>query len=422
MLKTQDYPKLWKSYDMRPLPKTKSPQAYNEYRPIALSFHLAKAAESCIIKSIRDATTSKTQFAYTKGTNTTHALIKMLHDWTSALDQPGYRYIQCLCADMSKAFDRMEPKKLLDKLYDKGVNDNTIHLIHDYLIDRRYQTTVNSYTSSDLSVSMGVPQGSRLGPLLWLIYISDLEPSCDITKYADDCTLYIPMSNTADSKLQKDVDYLAGWCNKNNMQLNERKSFVMNISSKPLTTSSPVLMLDDNPLSLVTETKILGVTIDCSLSFKSHVDKICAKANTRIFLLKSLHFYGANEQCKLQFYTACVLPILVYAFEAWYGFLSECSRNKLERTQNHALKIIYCDSILDSYKQRLQHSGLLSITDLYKEQSKKCFNNLPACLNVFIVYNTERKSSRCHAQSLYRFSFNTSLFKKSFFISNFLNS
>lgn len=135
-----------------------------------------------------------------------------------------------------------------------------------------------------------------------------------------------------------------------------------------------------------------------------------------------MQFYGANEDCKLRFYTACFLPVLIYALGAWFEFLSRGTRDQLERTQNHALKLIY--SNLDSYEQRLMRPGLMSIADLYTKRSRNCFNNLPACFDdVLVLYaNTEIRSNRHHSNSKYRFSFKTSLFKKSFFISNFLNS
>lgn len=397
--------------------KTKSPQSYSDYRPIALSYHLAKVAESCIIKQLDSYVISTDQFAYRKHANTTHALIRMFHQWTQALDQTNIKYVQCLCADMSKAFDRMLPNKLLEKLIHANISKHTINLIHSYLTNRTHQVNVGDKMSSAININIGVPQGSRLGPILWIIYINDLAPPCQMTKYADDCTMHHPMSSMQDERtLQPSIDYLAEWCNENNMLLNTTKSVIMNISARKTINDYQQLSMNLQLLTTVCETKILGVLIDNHLNFASHIASVCAKASSRIYFIKKLNFYGANSSCKLRFYKACVLPIFTYAFEAWYGFISVANRQKLESIQLYALKLIFGDH---SYDNLLILGNCQRISELYKLRCTKMFNRLPPHLNELCTFNNNRRSSRHHSESTYTYRYRTELHRRSFLMRSF---
>jgi hypothetical protein len=177
---------------LKPLPKVTNATSYNDYRPIALGYHLSKIAESFIIDSLKPyISISDNQYAYREASSTTHALIKLIHDWTCELDKDSRAQINALFIDMSKAFDRMNPTTLL-KLRKTGIDEQLISLLYSYLTNRTHQVAVRDHISTPLNVSVGVPQGSKLGPILWLLYIDDLSSAqCNMIKYADDCSAYI---------------------------------------------------------------------------------------------------------------------------------------------------------------------------------------------------------------------------------------
>jgi hypothetical protein len=287
-------------------------------------------------------------FAYRKNSSTTHALVKLLHDWTSQLDNPTVNHIDVMFLDMSKAFDRLNPAVLSCKLLDLGVSKELTTLVTSYLRDRTQQVAVGHVLSEEASVSVGIPQGSRLGPLLWLIYIDDLSPSCGIVKYADDCTIYTPQyRRTVSSKqLQDAADEVDTWCTNNNMLLNVNKSMTMMVkpANNRLKPTYSDVRLNDSVLKNVTDARVLGVILDESLTFKHHVQHVLSKANTKLHVLKILSSHGVDSRNKLKFYKACILPSLLYAIEAWYGFTTEADRKRLDSFQNLGLKLVYCDT------------------------------------------------------------------------------
>jgi hypothetical protein len=182
------------------------------------------------------------------------------------------------------------------------------------------------------------------------------------------------------------------------------------------------ISINDIRLDAVQELKLLGVTVDYRLTFKTRVHNITSKANSRIYSLKRLRSNGANNKSLLHFYKSCILPVLVYAIEAWYCFITKDLKDNLERTQNYALKLIFTDK--ESYDQRLEAANLTSISDVFTNRCQATFakilvndnNPLNALVKSFI--NTKRRSAR-HNHSMFTFSYNTELFKKSFFIRSF---
>ena len=427
MLRNSTYPTLWKAYSLKPIPKTANPSAFNNYRPIALAYHLSKIAEEVIICQLRPKVDiAGNQFAYTAGNNTTGALLKMCHEWTNALDKPGTNYVDAAFIDMSKAFDRMNPATLISKLVQREIPSSIVKLISTYLSKREHIVAVGNARSDVESISVGVPQGSKLGPLLWTIYIDDLTPACQITKYADDCSLYAANGkNCQVDTMATSIQQTEEWCQDNSMLLNTSKSIVMKISLSPSIDQTSNLSINNEILDMVEETKVLGIVIDNKLKFNSHVSSVISKANSRIYILRVLASSGVDSDNLLRFFKSCILSVLTYCFEAWYNFITELDRKRLERVQNLALKYILVGNF-DSYEDRLNAAGISSIQDLYLSRSKTLFcriltrdsGALSDIVNGF--KNKGRKSTRSHTSSMFSFRAKTDKYQRSFFISNFL--
>jgi len=194
--------------------------------------------------------------------------------------------------DMKKAFDLVDHEILLYKLKLHHFSDGTLSLFHSYLSQRQQCVKLGTSFSTPLTIKSGVPQGSILGPLLFLIYINDiglLLNQSDIDLYADDTTLYATGANPSEiqTNLQNDIYSIQKWCTLNNMMINPNKSKCMLIGSKQKIKNINLnLKIDNNAIENVTSHTILGLYIDKHLQWKVHIDKTCSKISSKITLLK----------------------------------------------------------------------------------------------------------------------------------------
>ena len=205
-----------------------------------------------------------------------------------------------LCVDYSKAFDLINHDILIAKLKIFGIDGKDLQLFKSYLADRRQYVSVKGTESSMREIKYGVPQGSILGPLLFLVFISDLPsaiPNSTVDIYADDTTCsssshYLLGVTELQSNLQLDVDCLYEWSLQNHMVLNTDKTKSILVSGKRLRSrldnSTLDLQLNGTTIGQVTSQKLLGVTLDEKLSFREHVEKLCKKLSFSLVHLKEL--------------------------------------------------------------------------------------------------------------------------------------
>jgi hypothetical protein len=173
--KSATYPQLWKNTEIKPLAKVADPSIPKDYRPISLLWHCGKVLEHFLVDSLKDVTTKleQNQYAYREKRGTTDALTYALTTWAKGLDQPDTAAVNAVFIDFSKAFDSMRPDVLETKLRDRGVSHCLALLVRSFLIGRE-TCVVHRETSSRSSTkesSLGVPQGTLLGPVLWNILL-----------------------------------------------------------------------------------------------------------------------------------------------------------------------------------------------------------------------------------------------------------
>ena len=255
-----------------------------------------------------------------------------------------------LYLDFSKVFDKVCHERLQEKLARLGVGGNFLKLLHSYLTNRRQFVQNNTARSSLKAVFSGVPQGSVLGPLLFLIFINDL-PNC-VTHpcygFADDFKVVI----TNQHDLEKNRDGLQNWCLQNRMILNAKKSSLLLLKGGMKTDIFGV------ELPIVKEQKNLGVLVISHLTWSSNVDLRTSKALRALYQIKRNVSKNVTLQAKLNAYTGYVVPILVYGSQV--SHLTTMCLRKVEKIQRLATKWFLGVNV--DYKPRLIKCGLLPLS------------------------------------------------------------
>ena len=268
----------------------------------------------------------------------------------------------------------MPHRSLLEKLKSSGLNEHILKWVFSYLYQREQFVVLNGKKSATKPVLSGVPQGSVLGPLLFLVYINDcvcepLDNDSHTTLYADDMLLYRVINSPVDyTILQKDVDTLSSWVHKNNLTLNALKCKFM-VMSRLRTKSVPVpsLTLNEQPLERVSSYKYLGVNITENLLWSAHIEEISSKARQIIGLMYRQFYTWSSPQALLQLYMSLVRPHLEYAAQVWNPHLIK-DINRLEQVQKFALKICYKEWS-STYPELLEVSALPELS-----VRRKCLN------------------------------------------------
>ena len=385
-------PSLWKSAIIAPLAKTKVPQDIEtDLRPISLTSILSKVLESFVVDWIYECVSEKlfnNQFGGIRNSSTAHALTKMLHDWHTAIHED--QSVRLLLLDYKKAFDLIDHNILLEKLKELNVPDFLVNWIGAFLCDRNICVRINNEISDWLKINGSVPQGSKLGPLLYVIMINDLQiysDNFDLYKYMDDSSVseFIPKDRV--SKMQEAVDSVSVWSEKNNMQINPVKTVDMLISFHRSKLEVENLVINGTEIRRVDSTKLLGLIISNDLSWTLHVDEICKKANKRLFYLISLRRAGLSKADLTTYYIHIVRPVLEYCCVVWHTSLTVNQREKIENIQKRALKIIGDEaSSLESLESRREQQCKKFFNDIKKENHK--LHDLLPKLKTCNHYNT----------------------------------
>jgi hypothetical protein len=367
---------------------------------------------------------SNKQFGFMKGRSTTLQLLKVLDDWTKILDSGDL--IDIIYTDFQKAFDTVPHQRMIHKIKAYGIGGNVIKWISSFLTGRKQRVRVKGRSSIWSEVISGVPQGSVLGPILFVIYINDIieNLACDAFLYADDMKIYSKVKNDHDMhKLQDDMDRVVEWTDAWLLKLNVSKCKVLTLGRGDGTLHQYYVDINGiaHTLENVSSERDLGVLIDSNLSFDLHIQEVVKKANRILGLIKHSFKYLDFATFKI-LYKAMVRSHLEYAQTVWSPH-KQYNIEALEKVQKRATRLIPSLRQL-SYEQRLVKLNLPTLSyrrvrgdmiETYKILKGYYDNEACPALKPAIYSNT-----RGHKLKLYKLSSNTNL-RKSFFTVRIVN-
>ena len=359
-IQTGKIPEIWKQGIVSALFKKGKRCLPSNYRPITLTSVACKVLEKIIVKMIQKHLKTNLledlhQHGFTINKSTITNLVEALNVWTEALSH-GLP-VDVIYLDFEKAFDKVPHERLLLQLNRYGISGNIHQWIRDYLSNRSQRVRVNGQYSSTAPVRSGVPQGSVLGPVLFLIFVADIAPLVNnfVSLYADDTKLYSYLLDSgihSAETIQEDINLLSNWSHKMQMSFNPDKCTCLHmgknnqkfnytlpkIYSSVSKSNSYCYTLYFHQLKKSKEEKDLGVTVDTELKFKKHISQKISKANSMLFLIKNCFKHLDQEMFKL-LYKSIVRPHLEYASNVWNPVYKE-DIIRLESVQRKATKLI----------------------------------------------------------------------------------
>ena len=311
-------PKDWKEANVTPLFKKGEKSDPGNYRPVSLTSITCKILEHIICSNIinhldKHNVLTPYQHGFRKYRSCETQLIGLIDDFSKGLDNS--EQIDAILLDFSKAFDKVHHHSLLKKLKYFCINGPLHQWIKDFLIGREQTVIINGSKSTPITVNSGVPQGTVLGPLLFLIYINDL-PNCitlgtKVTLFADDCIIYRTIKTTQDTDiLQRELDELQKWESNWSMSFHPEKCQLLRVTKK-LKQINSTYLIHGKPVTQTKNAKYLGVIINEKLSWNPHIDETTKKSNKALGFIKR-NFYKSNKNIKLKCYLTLVRPIIEY--------------------------------------------------------------------------------------------------------------
>ena len=337
-VKTNQFPECFKCAKVTPIFKNGAKDDPCNYRPISILPTISKIFEKHVAKLLysylnNNSLLHKEQSGFRKSHSCQTALVKITDMWLKEMNDGNLTGVVFL--DFKKAFDLVDHTILISKLKLFNFHTHAIEWIISYLNNRTQHVCIGSSKSSLAMVKTGVPQGSVLGPLLFLLFINDLPltvKNSHIDLFADDTTLHISGSSleTIQIKLNEDIRRIVEWCINNNMLLNENKTKCMLFTTAQKLSHMEQkylnLYVKDTKVECVTTHKLLGINTDHFLLWNAQVDNICKSLTSKIALLLKIRKF-LPLKIRILYFNAYIQPLINYCLTIW----GNCSKQDLHR-------------------------------------------------------------------------------------------
>ena len=411
---------------VKPLYKAKSVYEMSNYRPISLlpvvSKILEKIVHSRLCKFLtKNGVLFEGQYGFRKNRSTTDAILDLSGNIIDGFNKKMYTI--GIFLDMSKAFDSIKPETLLKKMELYGIRGTALNWFESYLTNRSIKVMFKECLSKKYEVHYGTPQGSVLGPLLYIVLSNDM-PKClkfsRAVMFADDTTIYATGSNIRFlyKKLNEDLSRVTQWFRVNSLSLNvDKTSYILFETEKNTSNFRGNIFMNNVAIQRVSYTKFLGVYIDKNLNWNSHVHQLSLKLASGIYSLNMARNMLSNK-AKRQIYFAQVFSHLNYGLSAWGPMVSKANIKKLQVKQNKAVRAIFNlknrSRLSDYYRkgQLLDLKGLIELS-LAKISHRYITDVLPKCI-INLFENTNHTHETRNRHQLQAIPHTTQIYNKSF--------
>ena len=351
-IRTATFPDAWAVGSITPIPKEGDVLDPGNWRPISILPLPSKLLEKAVHFQMaahldNNGYLAFNQHGFRKGKSTSTAILELTRVLTDNYNHTNHT--SCVFVDYKKAFETLDHDILLRKLVKYNFDQNSVKWLESYIGNRRHVVKCSGTFSKEIKVNYGVPQGSVLGPLCFIIYVNDLitnirrDTDAEIIMYADDTVLLMKNKDptTAVQEMQEILDYTSRWCVRNKLTVNAKKTkHMLVLRNKDLITTVEALSVNfaGAMLGNVPTYKYLGVDLDRNLTYENAVHNTYVKANKKLFTLRKIRPYISQSTAAL-IYKQFILPILDYA-----DFLFESTVKRelglLDKVQTRAIRLI----------------------------------------------------------------------------------
>ena len=378
----------------------------SNYRPISTLSPFALIFEKLVCKQLlnyieKHQILNEFQFGFRKNRSTEQSIIEITECLKKSIDN---NLFTCgIFLDFAKAFDTVNHQILLTKLKKYGVRGIPLQWFSSYLIDRKQYVQLE-VKSSIKTIQCGIPQGSSLGPLLFLIYINDItncSKKLSFRIFADDTNIFASSSNLEELEqlINRELSKVVEWCNTNRLSINIQKTNFMIIKSphKKLTKNVEIKISNKDgsytSIDKKSYIKYLGVMIDENITWKPHIAFICSRLARNAGIFLKLRHYISLVQLK-QLYYSLAYPYLTYAIVAW-GSSYQTQVKKIQIKQNHIIRIFFFSTLYgkntESALPLINLLDLLTVNNIFKLQSLKFIhqwvtNQLPSIFDNYFYF------------------------------------
>ena len=348
-----------------PIFKKGDRQNVGNYRPVSLTSSISRIFESVLSEKLTTYVLnhniiSSFQFGFLPKKSSCSNLLSSLYSWLKSYSLSSCTSV--LYTDFKKAFDSVNHRFLIHVLHSSGLNSQVVNWLKNFLTDRQQIVCINNSMSTPLTVLSGVPQGSVIGPFLFLLFINGitdpslLSPSVSIRLFADDSKLF----STDPHDLQIAINKTNSWLSQRQLLLAPHKCVVLKLK-RPSSTDTSQFFIDNHPVEEVSNMKDLGVIISSDLKWSTHIDSICHSASTTSFQLIKI-IKSANIWTWLRIFKTYIRPKLEYNTPVWPPYMLKDIK-RVESVQKRFTKIAFqkCNIPFSSYKDRLYKVNCLSL-------------------------------------------------------------
>jgi len=410
-------PKDWKNANVTAIFKKGSRKKAENYRPVSLTSHICKCFERILkdemVKHLESQCLIKeSQHGFRTNRSCLTNLLES-SEWMKKMVDEGSP-VDIIYLDFSKAFDKVPHKRLVGKLKAHGIRGEVVDWIEEWLRDRKQRVVVNGENSEWKEVESGVPQGSVLGPVLFTVFINDLDNRIEssISKFADDTKLIGMAGSKANTDIiQEDLNKLNEWATKWQMSFNVEKCKVLHIGKK---NRKARYEINGIRIGVVTEEKDLGVIVADDLKVAKQCNKAASKGNQKLGMIRRT-FTCKNKSIMTKLYKSIVRPSLEYCVQAWRPHLKK-DIDALERVQKRATRMITeCKG--KDYEKRLECVNLTTL-EMRRERADmlevyKIMNGMEG-LREKDFFTRDLSGRRGHSFKLYKKRVNVDTGKYSF--------